>query len=322
MIKKGYFSLWFLPSSHLLQCCVTSSVRLFQSSPWAWLPLSCVRAQPQQQHSPEDAGEKLRVPHGSTGAQKQQMPKHDISFRDMTFPLGTRLASSFMWGPLQRAAQFRDAVHSWVWQRLWGTQYKTAHSLRLVSQETLTKWRSYNLHWLSTLSTRMHPSFWFLYPNPSKFQTKESADHWHCRRHRHHLLGLCHSPSLLGEGKSSMPIKKIQIKIKLLTFLITKIRTSITNITYCCITRKQWFNGSLMIPEDVNVFFPYNFNRKATQNWPAVLLDRSQGMLILRDKCSVQSQDFFLQYAKVCNILKTWTFYRLPFNRYHVKKAK
>lgn len=83
-------------------------------------------------------------------------------------------------------------------------------SLLLESQQTLTKWRSCNLHWLSTLSTQMHLSFWFLYPNPSKSQTEESADRWHRWCHRHHLLGLCHSPSLLGKGKASMPIKNNQ----------------------------------------------------------------------------------------------------------------
>lgn len=94
--KNSYFSLCFLPSPLLLQCSVTSSVRLSQSSPGVWLPLPSVRAQPQHQHCPEDAGEKLHVPHGSTEAPQQQMPNHDISFRDMTFPLGTRLAASFI----------------------------------------------------------------------------------------------------------------------------------------------------------------------------------------------------------------------------------
>lgn len=39
-IKQSYFSLCFLPSSLLLQCCVTSSVRLSQNSPYAMWGLS------------------------------------------------------------------------------------------------------------------------------------------------------------------------------------------------------------------------------------------------------------------------------------------
>lgn len=182
-------------------------------------------------------------------------------------------------------------------------------SLLLVLQETLTKWRSYNLHWLSTLSTRMHLSFWFLYPNLSKFQTKESADHWHCRCHRHHLLGQCHSPSLLGKGKSSMPIKKINTN-QTLHLSNYKNKPLASRLVLSILS-------TVVLQERGDLMAAWWHMKMSTHSFPAISLEKqhkigllccltSQGILIFRNKCYLQSQAFFLQYAKVYNVLKTW----------------